>query len=402
MPNTLVSIDLALPPEEQAQRPHNRWHPEIPPLATVAPGEVFRVQCMDPTGGQIVNNDSAADVEGLDLCQVLYLSGPVAVEGARPGDVIAIDILDIGTLPGAEWGYTVILDHSAGIGLFKDDCAEARKAIWDLDGIFAMSRHIGGVRFAGSPHPGILGCAPSEDLLARWHRRERAIPRDPLIRGLEERGAPGALLGDVPASAVDRIAADAARTWAERENGGSSDVKALTRGSRVFLPVFISGANISVGDLQFSQGDGKITGFGGIKMAGWIDLCAELIPGGMEKLRIHEPVYQPGSAAPSFCDSVTFRGFPVEEEGLKHFLDLRTAYAHACRTAIDYLGRFGYSTEQAYMLLTAAPVEGRINAMFDPPSACCTVSIPTQVFDFPITAERPKRVHQARGELARP
>src|SRR4051794_8999593 len=46
------------------------------------------------------------------------------------------------------------------------------KAIWDFEGIFCSSRHIPGVRFAGLIHPGILGCAPSPEILAEWNKRE--------------------------------------------------------------------------------------------------------------------------------------------------------------------------------------------------------------------------------------
>ncbi|NVP72733.1 acetamidase/formamidase family protein, partial [Vibrio cholerae O1 biovar El Tor] len=68
-----------------------------------------------------------------------------------------------------------------------------------------------------------------------------------------------ALLGGVPESDVERVAAEAARTAPPRENGGNQDIKNLTKGTRVFYPVFVDGANFSVGDLHFSQGDGEIT-----------------------------------------------------------------------------------------------------------------------------------------------
>ncbi|MBV9774414.1 MAG: acetamidase/formamidase family protein, partial [Gemmatimonadetes bacterium] len=273
MPNTLISIDLRRPPERQNPPPHNRWHPDVPPVVAVDPGAIFRVECPDPTGGQIVNSDTADDVRELDLTQFHYLSGPIAVNGARPGDLLVVDLLDIGPMAGAEWGYTAILDRGTGTGLLTDEYTEARKAIWDLNGIYATSRHVEGVRFAGLPHPGVIGCAPSADLLARWLRRERvAIPAEPnrFLRSAVLPGAAGALLGRMDPGETGRVAPGAARTWSAREHGGSIDVKELSRGSRAYLPVYLPGANLSIGDLQFSQGDGKITGFGGIKMAGWI------------------------------------------------------------------------------------------------------------------------------------
>ena len=56
MPTTLIGVDLRRPPEEQYPRPHNRWHPEIPAVASVDPGAVFRLECLDLSGGQIVNS----------------------------------------------------------------------------------------------------------------------------------------------------------------------------------------------------------------------------------------------------------------------------------------------------------------------------------------------------------
>ena len=79
---------------------HNRWHPDIPMVAWVKPGDDFVVETFDWTGGHIKNNDSADDVRDIDLTIVHYLSGPIGVEGAEPGDLLVVDILDIGALAG--------------------------------------------------------------------------------------------------------------------------------------------------------------------------------------------------------------------------------------------------------------------------------------------------------------
>lgn len=405
MPNTLISVDLRRSPEEQSPRPHNRWHPDIPPVATVEPGAVFRVECLDATGGQILNSDSADDVRDLDLAQVLYASGPVEITGAEPGDLLVVDILDIGPLPGAEWGYTALLDESMGVGLLAEVHREARKAIWDLNGVFASSRHIEGVRLAGLPHPGLIGCAPSVEMLAEWNEREQSIfaaPPEPFVRAVSVPGAAGALLGQVPVQEYDRLAQEAARTWAARENGGSIDVKELNPGARAFLPVYVPGAKLSVGDLQFSQGDGKITGFGGIKMAGWIDLKVDLIRDGMRQRRIFTPVFERQSPGAVSCDGITFQGISVGPEGAQHYLDIRTAYAQAYRNALQHLERFGYTTEQAYVLLAAAPVQGRISCMLGHPNVCCTVAIPTDIFEFEISPGAEEARSAPRGDLAQP
>jgi formamidase len=61
-----VSVDLGEPANSQPQL-HNRWHPDIPTFAKVKPGEPVHIECVDWTGGQIKNNDSADDVLNVDL-----------------------------------------------------------------------------------------------------------------------------------------------------------------------------------------------------------------------------------------------------------------------------------------------------------------------------------------------
>lgn len=404
MPNTLIPVDLRRPPEEQALRPHNRWHPEIPPVATVEPGAVFRVECLDLTGGQILNSDSADDVRQLDLSHVHYLSGPIAVSGARPGDLLVVDLLDIGPLSGAEWGFTAILDKDTGTGLLTDEYPEARKAIWDLNGIYATSRHVEGVRFVGLAHPGLIGCAPSPEMLERWNRREATLlgthpgwfTSAAVLPQVE-----GALLGHLPERDVRRVAEEAARTWTARENGGNIDVKDLTPGSRVYLPVYVPGANLSLGDLHFAQGDGKITGFGGIKMAGWVDLHVEVIRDGMQRYGLESPMFEPGPVERAYGEHLTFQGISVDENDTQHYLDIWVAYRQACRQAIRYLQRFGYTGEQAYVLLAAAPVEGRISCMLEHPNVCCTVTVPSSIFEFEVGPGVDTPRSEPRGDLAR-
>lgn len=77
---TLIKLDLDKKPWEQEGQIHNRWHSDLPMVAMVKPGDEFRVECMDWTGGQIGNNDSANDVRDVDLTQVHYLSGTLVLK----------------------------------------------------------------------------------------------------------------------------------------------------------------------------------------------------------------------------------------------------------------------------------------------------------------------------------
>jgi formamidase len=114
MPKTLFKIDLTKTIAHQELPGHNRWHPDIPAVVKVKPGDVFRIECKDWTDGQIKDDDDPADVRDVKLSVVHVLSGPIHVEGAEPGDILVVDLLDVGALPHDEWGFTGIFDRANG------------------------------------------------------------------------------------------------------------------------------------------------------------------------------------------------------------------------------------------------------------------------------------------------
>ncbi|MER3447256.1 MAG: formamidase [Candidatus Dadabacteria bacterium] len=385
MPKVIFSIDLTKPMDKQDVPGHNRWHPDIPAVVSVNPGEVFRVECKDWTDGQIQNNDSPNDVRDVDLSIVHVLSGPIWVNGAKPGDILVVDLLDIGAIPTSEWGFTGIFARENGGGFLTDHFPNAAKAIWDFEGIYCKSRHIPDVKFAGLTHPGLIGCAPSHELLAKWNKREaELITTNP--NRIPPLAAPpnpqNAILGKVKkgTSEFDRIAKEAARTVPPREHGGNCDIKNLSRGSRIYFPVYVEGAKLSMGDIHFSQGDGEISFCGAIEMAGWIDLHVDIIKGGMAKYGIINPIFKPGPVEPRYSEYLVFEGISVDEQDKQYYLDAYIAYRRACLNAIEYLKMFDYTGEQAYILLSCAPCEGRISGIVDIPNACCTLAIPTEIF----------------------
>ncbi len=384
MPKTVFPINLKKPMSEQELVGHNRWHPDIPAAVRVNPGDVFRIECKDWTDGQIHNNDSPEDVRNVDLSVVHVLSGPVEVRGARPGDILVVDILDIGCLPGDEWGFTGIFARDNGGGFLTDHYPDAAKAIWDLHGIYATSRHIPGVRFAGLTHPGLIGCAPSHELLAKWNRREAELVatnpnRVPPLANLPN--PKNAILGSLEGAAFDRVAREAARTVPPREHGGNCDIKNLSRGSRIYFPVYVEGAKLSMGDIHFSQGDGEISFCGAIEMSGFLDLHVDLIRDGMAKYAMTNPIFKPGPVEPRHSEYLVFEGISVDEKGKQYYLDAHVAYKRACLNAIEYLKKFGFTGEQAYLLLSCCPCEGRVSGIVDIPNACCTLALPTNIFE---------------------
>ncbi|MDT7658611.1 MAG: formamidase, partial [Pseudonocardiales bacterium] len=228
--------------------------------------------------------------------------------------------------------------------------------------------------------------APSAALLRKWNAREQAlIDTDPnRVPPLALPPLPqSAILGNLSGKEFDRVAREAARTAPPRENGGNQDIKNLTKGSRIFYPVFVDDAKLSMGDLHFSQGDGEITFCGAIEMGGFMDLHVDLIKGGMDTYGVSEnALFMPGRTDPQFSEWLAFSGTSVTLGGEQRYLDSHLSYQRACLHAIDYLQKFGYSDIQAYMILGAAPIEGRLSGVVDIPNSCSTVYIPTEIFDF--------------------
>ena len=385
MPEVLFKVDLTKPMTEQDMPGHNRWHPDIPAVVSVNPGAVFRIECKDWTDGQIKDDDSPDDVRDVDLSVVHVLSGPIYVNGAQPGDILVVDLLDVGALPNSEWGFTGIFARENGGGFLTEHFPNAAKAIWDIQGIYTSSRHIPGVRFAGITHPGLIGCAPSHELLQTWNKRETDLVatnpnRVPPLANLPN--PKNAILGTLKEAEFDRVASEAARTVPPREHGGNCDIKNLSKGSRIYFPVYVEGAKLSMGDIHFSQGDGEISFCGAIEMAGYIDLHVDLIKGGVEKYGMTNPIFKPGPVEPRYSEYLVFEGISVDEfTGQQYYMDAHVAYRRACLNAIEYLKKFGFTGEQAYLLLSCAPVEGRISGIVDIPNACCTIAIPTAIFE---------------------
>jgi formamidase len=84
-----INRDLSVPMRDQAVPGHNRWHPDIPPAATIRPGSTYRIECKDWTDDQVRNTDDADDIRDMNIDPCHMLSGPFAIEGAEPGEILS-------------------------------------------------------------------------------------------------------------------------------------------------------------------------------------------------------------------------------------------------------------------------------------------------------------------------
>jgi len=139
-------------------------------------------------------------------------------------------------------------------------------------------------------------------------------------------------------------------------------------------------------------------------MAGYIDFGVDLIKGGMEKYAMnrprHMPMFELSHLEPHYSSFLVFEGISVDDNGDQRYLDAHIAFKNACLNAIEYLKTCGYTDEQAYIILGAAPIEGRISGIVDIPNVCCTLYIPTEIFQRPILPDDVPKRTASTGNLA--
>ena len=239
-----ITIDRNKRLRQEANLGHNRWHPDIPPIVEVDPGEEVVLETRDASDSQIVPTMTSADLGGLDAKVGHPLTGPVYVKGAEPGDLLEIEYLDIVAQPR---GWT---RNRPGAGFLRDVFTEPYLVHWNISDGWATSEQIPGVRIPDGSFMGTAGLAPSHTQLVAWAEREA----DWVRRGGQ--AAPPDPEDAVPAGGT--IANEGLRTIPPRENCGNVDAKQLTKGSRLFVPVAVDGGLYSAGDGHFAQGDGEV------------------------------------------------------------------------------------------------------------------------------------------------
>ena len=299
---------------------HHVWDNSLDPVLTVEPGEVVRFECRDAVDGQITRESTAADMATVDFDPVHPLTGPVSVEGAEPGDVLAVDLL---AFEHKGWGYTGFLPGEMGLGLLPKDFEEPGLHVWDLDD--EVGHFVNGIEVPLDMFPGIVGVAP---------------------------GQPGEH-----------------DTLPPRDVGGNMDVKHLTEGSTVYLPVEAEGALFSTGDCHAAQGDGEVC-VTGIEAPMFVtarfdvrtDMTIE-----QPQLRTDHPFTPTGRDEPMYATT-----------GIAP--DLMEATKKAVRHMIDHLEtERGLTRSEAYILCSAA-VDLKISEVVDAPNWTVTAYVADSLF----------------------
>jgi acetamidase/formamidase len=192
----------------EAGNTHTRWNRELPPVLTIASGDTVAFETRNASDDQVTRDFTSADFPRVDRGRTHGLTGPVSVEGAEPGDVLEVQILDVQV---EDWGYQMV---APGQGFLPEEFPGPHIATYLIDRATEEVQFAPHVRVPLRPHPGILGVAPRE-------------------RGEFRTFAPGAFAGNV-------------------------DIRELAPGSTIYIPVFVPGALFSTGDVHAAMGDGEV------------------------------------------------------------------------------------------------------------------------------------------------
>ena len=365
----VVEIDRSKTLSQQPRTGHNRWHPDIPAIVEVDPGEEVVLQTRDALDGQFSMTTTEADFAKLNPGLIHPLTGPVMIKGAKPGDLLEIEFIDIRP---ERFAFTCIVP---GLGFLSDMFPKPFIVKWKLEDNYATSEQLPNVRIPGASFMGVSGVAPSTDKIKEWAKRENeAMARGHVVFPPDAGGA-------TPPSGA--AATDGLRTIPPRECGGNFDVKQLTKGSKLFLPVYVDGALFSTGDGHFAQGDGEVC-VTAVEMAATVSLRFQIHKGEASRKNITAPRFShsgffsdPQLSVPK--NFIGTMGMPLRKDGSNDAENLNLATRNAVVQMMEILQERGYSQEQAYCICSVA-VDLRISNVVDVPNFVVSALLPEGIF----------------------
>jgi len=299
-------------------RVHFTWDTGNEPLLTIADGDTVVFETRDVSDDQIGPGSDTSVIAGLDWDRVYPLAGPVYVEGASPGDTLAVELLDLHT---KGWGWTAILP---GLGLLADDFTEPYLRVFDL------------TRGDVTPF--------REDIL---------VPLSPFM----------GTMGVCPAGA------SAQPVMPPGTFGGNMDTRQLVRGTTLFLPVQVEGALFSTGDAHGCQGDGEIC------VTGLEAPMYATMRFSVEKRSIPAPQFR---TAPGSLTSKVDHGSFFATTGVGP--DLYENAQNATRAMLDHLtATYDLSREDAYLLCSLV-VDLKISEIVDAGVFVVSAFLPEAIF----------------------
>jgi acetamidase/formamidase len=287
---------------------HCGWDHSFTPVLRIAPGESVEFEVSDAAGGQLSPTSTVGDIATLDFGRINPVTGPVYIDGAQPGDQLKVTLL---SFKPSGWGWTA---NIPGFGLLAGEFKDPALQLWQYDASTLAPALFGNwAKVPLKPFTGTIGVAPA---------------------------APG-LHSIVP----------------PRRVGGNMDVRDISTGTELYLPVEVAGALFSVGDTHAAQGDGEV--------------CGTAIESPMSVALKFELVKQTPLAFPRFTTpGPVTRHFDGQGYEVTTGIgpDLMEASRAAVRGMIELLGRrLGMPAVQAYMLCSVCG-DLRISEIVDMPN----------------------------------
>ena len=193
-----------------ADQTHNKFSSAIPPVISVPTGSVIEVFTEEATDQQLTVDSTVDDLATLSFDLIHPLTGPVYVEGAEPGDVLAVTLHEIEV---GDWGWVAL---APGFGFLADEYPDPYLRTYSFDENQETIDFNGKIKIPINPFAGVMGVAPDTE----------------------------EMLSTIP----------------PRANGGNMDDPHLVAGVTVYFPVFVEGALFSIGDTHALQGLGEVSG----------------------------------------------------------------------------------------------------------------------------------------------
>ncbi len=366
----------------------NRYHPKIPPAAKADPGDMIIFHTRDALDAEFRLDSTADDLSTFDLGLVHPMTGPVYINGAKRGDALEVELIDIAP---DEYGYTVIIP---GFGFLRDVFPEPYIVNWRLTRIGAVSDGMPGITVPYEAFPGSIGVLPGEPEIQKWKAREADLAT---AGGVVLTPSPGGALPAKICGENGKYKDDCLRTIPPRENGGNMDVQQQQIGTKIIFPCFIDGCGLFAGDIHYAQGDGEVSGTA-IEMGSVLTVRVKILPGkgtdmdmpvtvgndqiiDMEPTRYYQTLGIPLKANGEIPPSHTY----LDSEKLLNLAnvseDLTISARHALLQMIDYLVKeHGLTREQAYILCSVA-VDLRVGQVVDVPNFIVSAVLNMNVFD---------------------
>ncbi len=358
-----IDLDRDRPLAVAKDAGHTRWHPDIPPLATIDPGDVVEADVRDGGDRQMATNPGGRS----DITRLHPLTGPFYVRGAEPGDLLTVELLAVDA---DDFGWTAIRRN--GKGLMRDAVEEDFITVWHIADGVTRSPDIPGVAIKGVPFLGIIGVAPTKERMKAIRERETAV---------NEAGGWALMAGRQGAIPV-QAGGEGLRTMPPREIGGNLDIKDVAAGARITLPVDVAGALVSFGDPHFNQGDGESFGTA-IEMCARIRFRCDLMKANTVRWRPRFPYLETpaGAAAREPRAELVTVGMSIDEEGREHYLDVSLATRQALTEMTDYLVQVrDFTLVQAQAIVTVA-ADLRVSVVNNPPTIVVCAALPLDIFE---------------------